>query len=252
MSQSLLKAIKLLDCFKDKSEMTLYDLVEESNYPKTTVFRLVTSLEEAGLLVKVKRSSHDVRYRLGLKLLELGKRVSDQLEYRKIALPYMRKLNSKLNELVQMAVIEGDEAIYVEKLDSTKPVRLVIHVGGRSPLYAGSAPKLLLAYMNDEDREDYLQNITLEKMTENTIDNLEQLKQELDVIKQRGYSISKAEHYRDTMGFSYPIKDFYGETVAALGVSIPITDYSKAREEIILEETRKTAEEISRELGYRG
>ncbi|WP_177167131.1 IclR family transcriptional regulator [Salinibacillus kushneri] len=250
MSRSLIKAIKLLDCFKDKLEMTLYELVEESNLPKTTVFRLVSSLEEAGLLVKVKRSSHDVKYRLGLKLLELGKRVSEQLEYRKLALPYMRELNQKLNELVHMAVVEGDEAVYVEKLDSTKPVRLVIQIGGRSPLYAGSAPKLLLAHMNDDDRDNYLQNIEFEKITENTIENVEELKRELAEIKRKGYSISQAEHYRDTMGFSYPIKDFNGETIAALGVSIPITDYSKEREEMILRETGKTAERISRELGY--
>ncbi|CDQ38487.1 IclR family transcriptional regulator [Virgibacillus salexigens] len=252
MSQSLLKAVGLLDCFHSKSELSLIELVEMSQLPKTTVFRLVLSLEEAGLLVRVKRSSHDVKYRMGLKLLELGNRVSEQLEYRKIALPYMKQLNEKLNELIHMVAIEGNEAVYVEKLDSSKPVRLVIKVGKRSPLYAGSGPKMLLASMDDAVLNNYLEQLEIQAITENTITSKEALLEEIAKIRERGYSVSKAEHFKDTVGFSFPIKNYNGTTLAALGISIPITDYSKDKEEVIIEEIRKTAQHISTLLGYSG
>ncbi|GAB3055382.1 IclR family transcriptional regulator [Virgibacillus ainsalahensis] len=250
MSQSLIKAIKILDCFNGSRDLSLIELVDISGLPKTTVFRLVSSLEAAGLLVKIKRSSHDVKYRLGLKLLELGNSVSEQLEYRKISLPHMKKLNKDLNELVYMSVIEGDETVYVEQIDSTKPVRLVIKVGRRSPLYAGSAPKLLLAHMDPCYIEKYLEGVEIEKFTNNTIDNKQNLREEMEKIRIAGYSISRAEHFEETMGFSYPIRDYNGKVIAALGVSIPVTEYSEEREAVILEKAKQTAVNISGELGH--
>ncbi|WP_170848257.1 IclR family transcriptional regulator [Lentibacillus halodurans] len=245
-----MKAVKILDCFNGKRDLSLIDLVKLSGLPKTTVFRLVSSLEEAGLLVKIKRSGHDVKYRMGLKLLELGNNVSEQLEYKKIALPYMRKINKQLNELVYLSVIEGNEAVYIEQINSTKPVRLVIKVGRRSPLYAGSAPKLLLAYMDWDYIENYLEDLEMEKFTNNTIDDKHKLKEEIRTIRKRGYSISKSERFEETMGFSYPVRDFSGKVISSLGVTIPAADYSKDWEIVILENIREAAEQISKELGY--
>lgn len=250
MSKSLIKAMKLLDCFDGKPELSLLELVDLSNTPKTTVFRLVSSLEESGLLVKVKQSSHDVKYRLGFKLMELGNIVSEQLEYKKIVLPYMRQLNEELNELVHLVVLEGNEAVYVEKVDSNKPVRLVVKEGKRSPLYAGSAPKMLLANRDERWLEEYLRDLEMDKITENTIADVANLRDEIMKIRERGFSISRAEHFKDTMGFSFPVYDYNGATVASIGVSIPLADYSKEREKIIIEKTRNTAENIWRELGY--
>ncbi|WP_087972365.1 IclR family transcriptional regulator [Oceanobacillus rekensis] len=251
MSQSLLKAIKILDCFSTKSQLSLIEIVELSNLPKTTVFRLVSSLEEGGLIVKVKKTSHDVTFRLGLKLLEYGNLVNEQIEYLKLALPHMRKLNEELNELVHLTVLENNEAVYIEKIDSTKPVRLVIEKGRRSPLYAGSAPKLLLAKMDDISLHNYLSVVAFEKITKNTIKSFEDLKIEIQKIRKNGYSISRAEHFKDTMGFSFPIYDSNGNTIAALGVSIPLTDYSEEREKVILENIRMSAQNFSLELGYK-
>ncbi|MFD1609762.1 IclR family transcriptional regulator [Oceanobacillus luteolus] len=251
MSQSLLRAIKLLDCFNDKAELSLLELVEISNMPKTTVFRLVTSLVEAGLLVKVPYSTHDVRYKLGLKLLQLGMRVMNQLEYREIALPYMKEINAKLNESVHLAVIEEDEAVYVEKLDSNKPVRLVIKIGARAPLYAGSAPKVLLAHTKETKRNEYLQQLELKKIAPNTIVDRDKLIQELTKIQKQGYAFSREEFFKDTIGYSCPIFDGAGQLVAALGISMPVIEFSDEKGNEILNELINAAKMISSELGYR-
>src|SRR5690625_5260053 len=109
--------------------MSINDLMEATNMSKTTVFRLATSLEEGGLLVKEKRSSHDVIFRLSLKLLSYGKYVTERLKYSEIALPYMKKLNEEIDELVHLTVQENNEAVYVETFYSSKPLRLVVKVG---------------------------------------------------------------------------------------------------------------------------
>src|SRR5699024_2999387 len=109
--------------------MSINDLMEETNMSKTTVFRLATSLEEGGLLVKENRSSHDVIFCLSLKFITYGKYVSNRLQYNEVALPYMKQLNEEIDELVHLTVAEGNEAVYVETFYSSKPLRLVVTVG---------------------------------------------------------------------------------------------------------------------------
>lgn len=250
VSKSLMRAIQILDCFTEMEEMSINDLVEATGLAKTTVFRLASTLEEGGLLVKEKRSSHDVIFRLSLKLLSYGKYVTERLKYSEIALPYMKKLNEEIDELVHLTVQENNEAVYVETFYSSKPLRLVVKVGARAPLYAGSAPKLLLANMKEEELEEYLKNTKLKKVTENTIDNTEKLKKEIQKIRDNGYSISFSENFDHTVGFSYPIYDFNGDVVAALGVSIPEQDYSEERQELILRKLEKSVMKIWEQLGY--
>lgn len=252
MNQSVLKAIELLNCFTVKKELSIIELSEMTNMPKTTVFRLVSSLEEGGLLVKNRKTSHDVTYHMSFRMVELGKHAMDQLEYRKIAYPHMKVLNEELNELVHLVTREGDEAVYVETIDSTKLIRLVVKVGRRSPLYAGSGPKLLLAHMDPIAQKEYLNSVKIKKITDNTIDNVEDLKKELIRIKELGYSKSHAEHFPNTIGFSFPIYDYTNHVIASLGVSIPSSDYSKDREEMIIKKTKSAALAISWDLGYKG
>jgi|SRR5690625_850983 len=251
MNQSVLKAIEVLNCFTKKKELSIIELSKMTSIPKTTIFRLVSSLEKGGLLGKRKKSSHDVTYHLGFRILELGKILMEQLDFRNIAIPHMKNLNQSLNELVHLVAIEGDMAVYVETIDSTKPLRLVVKVGKKAPLYAGSAPKLLLAYMEDDALSEYLETITLEKLTENTIDNIDDLKSELQNIRTKGYSISNAEHFPNTIGFSFPVYDHNSSVIASLGVSIPETEYTESRQDEILNKVGETAKLISYDLGFK-
>src|SRR5699024_5491908 len=117
-------------------------------------------------LYKTKDSEHDSRYRLGLKLLELGEIVSNQLELREISLPYMEQLAEDINEVIHLVIMHHNKAVYIEKVDSTRALRLYTRVGKSLPLYKGSGPKLLLAFLsrerqieiiNDPDFNTYIQ-----------------------------------------------------------------------------------------------
>ena len=162
----------------------------------------------------------------------------------------MKKLNEEIDELIHVTIMEGNEAVYVETVNSSKPVRLVVKVGARAPLYAGSAPKLLLSSKSDEELEEYLNQTVLKKRTPNTLVNKEKIKEEVKKIRRNGYSISYSENFKATVGMSYPIYNHEGKMVAAIGVSIPDIDHTKEREEFLLAKLEKTVKKIWEELGY--
>jgi DNA-binding IclR family transcriptional regulator len=253
MNQSVLKALKLLDLFtEDTYELTLKEISSRSNLPKPTAYRLLTALETAGFLYKTKESEHDSRYRLGLKLLELGQLVSDKLEVRKIALPYMQQLGNEINEVIHLVVINQGEATYIEKVDSTRPLRLYTRVGKSAPLYAGSGPKLLLAYLSEEKQEEILQQAESATYPNGKPIQTARLKEDLQKIKKEGFAWSSGEQDEDTTGISYPIFDFRNEVVAALAVSGLSSHFTGEHLELIKKKTDQTAEEISGKLGFKG
>ncbi|MBS4174998.1 IclR family transcriptional regulator [Bacillus sp. FJAT-49736] len=247
MNQSIIKALSLLDLFTDsRQELSLKEITEEVGLPKSTVYRLLASLEYSGFIAKTKESENDSRYKLGLKLMELGFLVADQLELRKIALPHMKKLASEINEVVHLVISNQNEAVYIEKVESTRALRLHTRIGKRSPLYLGSGPKLLLAYMSDERK-----NLSLEEIQQyRKINSLTFLK-ELQQIVEKGYAVSYGEQDIGTIGISFPIYDYKRKVIASLAVSGPTSRFEGENMDFIKEMTAITAENISQELGFK-
>jgi len=251
MNQSVIKALKLLDLFSEETEeLSLKEITKESGLPKPTAYRLLTTLERLDFLYKSKESEHDSKYRLGLKLLELGKLVSNQLEVRAIALPFMEKLKDEINEVIHLVIVYQNHAIYVEKVDSTRALRLNTRVGKSTPLYIGSGPKLLLAHLPKEKQKEILQNSQLQSPKNKHQVDKKELWKELEEIPKKGYAYSIGEQDLDTTGISYPIYDFRNKVIASLTVSGLSRYFEGERLTIIQEKTKRTAAEISKKMGY--
>ncbi|MUV38658.1 putative HTH-type transcriptional regulator YagI [Lentibacillus sp. JNUCC-1] len=247
MNQSVHKALKLLDQFtEDTKELTLKELAEQTNMPKPTVYRLLTTLEARNYVYKIKRNDHDSRYRLGLKLLELGSLVSSHMQLREIARPFMEQLVGDINEVVHLVIVNHSQATYIEKVESTRALRLHTRIGKTLPLYIGSGPKLLLAYLEEEAQAAIFEQIHPADKRPET------LKKELQQIRRQGYALSISEQDPDTTGLSFPIKNHTGEVVAALAVSGLSSYFEGEGLTDIKEKTRQTAERISAKLGYTG
>lgn len=253
MNQSVVKALHLLDLFLEgQTELTLVEIAERAGMPKPTAFRFLASLEACGMLVKSKNTGQDVRYRLGLKLLELGNIVAEQLEIRTIAKPWMQALCAELNEDVHLVILDGEEAVYIEKIESNQKVRLHTRVGKRSSVYIGSGPKLLLAFLPPEEQRSLISRIKLEDNADSLIQTEEALYEHIEEIKAQGYSISLGEQERETIGISYPVRDYSNKVIAALSVSGPVSRIDSGFQKEIQEKTRETALRISKALGYMG
>ncbi|HEY4551954.1 MAG TPA: IclR family transcriptional regulator [Bacillaceae bacterium] len=252
MNQSVIKALKLLNLFtEEKPELSLKQIAAAANLPKSTAFRLLASLERCEFLIKTKESEHDSRYRLGLKLLELGHLVSSQLEIRETALPFMEKLAREINEVIHLVVLNQDVATYIEKVDSTRAIRLYTRIGKSSPLYIGSGPKLLLAFLPGEKQNHILHAGELKPLANGMPIDKEALLEELADIRKQGFAYSEGEQDPDTTGVSFPIYDFREEVVAALAVSGLSSHFEGERLGNIKRSAEETAEAISAQLGFR-
>lgn len=252
MNQSVMKALKLLDLFtEDTQELTLKEISNRANLPKPTAYRLLSSLEASNFLYKTKETEHDSRYRLGLKLLELGKLVSDNLEIRGVALPFMQQLSQDINEVVHLVIVNHNRATYIEKVESTRALRLYTRIGKSSPLYIGSGPKMLLAYLPETKQAEILDESDLTSFNTNEVIDRKELMQELERIRRDGSAYSIGEQDADTTGISYPIYDIYGQVIAALTVSGMSKHFEGENLQLIQEKTKRTAVLISEQLGYR-
>src|SRR5699024_6311724 len=204
-------------------------------------------------LDKAKLSEHDSRYRLGLKLLELGSLVSERLELREVARPYMEKLANVINEVVHLVIVNNNKAVYIEKVDSSRTLRLYTRIGRSLPLYIGSGPKLLLAHLSVEKRNAIINQSKQSKYANGQRVCSRFLDYELEQTRGQGYSYSVGEQYADTTGLSYPILNLnhHNRVVAALAVSGLSSHFTGKNLERIKKQTKETAKNISQQLGYR-
>ncbi|HEY4602441.1 MAG TPA: IclR family transcriptional regulator [Cerasibacillus sp.] len=244
MNKSVHKALQILELFTEETrELSLNDISKRLNMPKPTAYRLVTTLETRDYLMKI-REGQDSSYRLGLKLLELGQLVSNQLEIREHALPIMQELVKNINEAVHLVVIRQNEAVYIEKVDSTRTIRLYTRVGKRSPLHIGSGPKLLLAFLAKDKQKGILEELDEETKR--------RLQLELKRILKQGYAFSEGEQDANTIGISYPIFNYKNQVIASLTVSGLSSYFTDDNLQKIKRETKLAAYDISKKMGYLG
>src|SRR5690625_283913 len=214
MNQSVLRAITILELFVEHKELSLQQITDKTKLPKPTAYRLLSTLTSTGLLYKVKEHVHDSRYRLGIKLLQLGHLVAERIELREIALPYMEELAQTINEVVHLVIPNNEEATYIEKVNSTRALSLQTKIGRSIPLYIGSGPKRLLAFLPVSEQERILNKTELTTLTNRRIDK-EKLLEELKEIRVQRISMSVEEQDPDTTGISFPIFNYEADVIGA-------------------------------------
>lgn len=252
LNNSLNKALGLLDHFTaERDSIGLSELSKLSGIPKATVYRLASTLEDNGFLQKADVMGKENQYRLGLKLLELGRLVSEKLELRKTALPYMEELRDKVNECVQLIIRDHDEAIYIEKLESSRPVRVYTRVGRRAPLYGGACPRAILSFLKDEEIEQILASKAMVSVTKNTITDKELLFKSIRETREKGYTISYGELEPETGAVGAPIFDFSGKVIGSISIAGPESRFSENELPFLIDELLKTTGKISKVFGYK-
>lgn len=175
---SVEKALEILECFDHKhSTLTLEDISSITGYPKTTTFRLINSLESYGYL-KRNNKYKETKFSLGWTFLNKGNLVSTQLNIREVANDDMIELRNDTGLTVQLAIKDGDQAVYIEQFESLKPIQLYPQIGKRAPLYAAACPRVLLAYLPEKERDHILNSSHFDSYTSNTLTDTKQIKKE--------------------------------------------------------------------------
>ncbi|WP_018131856.1 IclR family transcriptional regulator [Effusibacillus pohliae] len=247
-NKTVIKSMELLNLFLANDRLTLHEMAELSNLPKTSVHRMVGSLEEMGFLTRDQAG----KYTLGLKFLQFGQLVAERLDIRHVALPVMRRLRDEVAEAVNLIVRDGNEAIYIEKVDTHQPVRVYTAIGRRAPLYAGACPRILLAFLPDAERERYLNQIELKPIGAGTITDRESLRSVLEESRKTGFSVSHSELENDSSAVAAPIFDHRGRVAAGLSIAGPTTRFQPEHLPALTKKVMGAAHEISRKLGWTG
>ncbi|WP_163102059.1 IclR family transcriptional regulator [Peribacillus alkalitolerans] len=239
--------MQILNLFIDHAKLSLPEIVKISGLPKTSAHRMLQSLDEMGFLSK----DIEGRYELGLIFLQFGHLVSERLDIRNIALPIMRSLKDELGEAVNLVVLDGDEALYIEKVDTTERVRVYTQIGRRAPLYGGACPRILLAHMTIKQQEEYLEKVELIPYAANTITDKQVLHKVLVECKEKGYSISHSELENYSSAVGAPIFDHTGTIVAGISVVGPEYRFHEEKQlQRYIDRVKDAAKEISYQLGW--
>lgn len=247
-SSTLSRAIQLMDCFtKDEPYLGVREAARMTGFSSSTAGRIMASLRDLGLLVQDPETR---QYTLAGKVLAWAEVYSATVDVRRIAQPFIYDLQRLTGETISLYILEGAERVCVERLESEQNVRVVARVGRYLPLHAGSAGKLFLAYLPEDKREEILANETREPFTPYTLTDADQLRQQIQIIRQQGYAISHGEWTIDASGVAAPIFNQRGQIIAALTVSGPTQRFIPETLEKFTKASTRTALQISRLLGY--
>ncbi len=238
--------MNILKVFSEHEALSLNEICEITNIPKTSVVRMVSSLEEMGFLVR----QEDRKYALGLMFLHFGQLVSERMDVRKIALPIMYNLRDQINEAVNLIIPDGNEAIYVEKVDTSQMVRVYTRIGRRAPFYAGACPRILLAFMPDDRRDQYLDSVDLKKIASGTIVDKYELYQLLSESRKTGYAVSFSELEDGSAAVAAPIRNHEGNVIAAISIAGPESRFREYLLQNLVDRVLQAALQISLKLGW--
>ena len=256
MSKTLSKGLYILTLFNEEDAfLTVEELSKRANIPKPTVYRLLKPLEEYRFIKKVEFVKGSSRiesdhYQLGVKCLELGAIAASQLELRNISYPYMKQLRDELGESVQLVIRDGNEAVYIEKVESDKPVRLYTKIGRRAPLYAGACPRAILSFMPDDEIRRILKP-PLFSIGPNTNIKIEEIWESIIEAREKGYTFSESELEAGSAAFATPLFDHFGDIAGALSIAGFSDHYMSTDDRDFVIPMWKVAEKISKGLGFK-
>lgn len=226
--RSIERAFKLLECFSaENSQIGVTELAESIGLPKATAFRIAETLEQLGYLNKNESMQ---AYTISAKILGLGRVFLDNLDFRTVALSYMKKIRDTLDETISLYIRVNDKRVCVERIHSSLSLRRVVTVGEEVPITRGASGRALLAFSHKNYGVD------------------EDL---LEKVRKDGYAYSANERGEGISAVSVPLRNFKGKLVAALTISGPSFRYNTETLPRYIDLMKETSAAISAKLGFK-
>lgn len=244
---SVANAARLVKTFSDDEyEIGISNLARRLGLGKSTVHRLASTLVEAEFL---ERNPETGAYRLGLALFELGMLVRRKMNVVNEARPYLRALMERTGESVHLTVLDHASVLYVNNIASPQAIRMQSNLGARVPAHCCSEGKALLAYRPDQ-AIDQLIAAGLAARTPKTIVRPQRLREELALVRARGYALDDEELEIGLRSAAAPIRDHRGDVVAAVSIAGPVPRVSRKVLQRYAGEVVAAGRAISQRLGW--
>ena len=248
-TQVLERAFTILDNLATNGEdQGFAEIAGNSGMHKSTCYRLLRILERHHF---ADRDVNTGKYRLGSKLLQLGRQAADRIDLAQLARPYLERLSRESGETAHVGVMSGGEVVSVAIVDSDHALRIRGLLGLRAPAHCSSLGKALLAFMSEKELSSLLREHGLKAYTGNTITRRSQLQKELQQVRTRGYAIDDQELEPGLKCIGAPVRDYTGSAAAALSIAGPAFRLTKERLPTLARLVMEAASDLSSRLGYR-
>ncbi len=244
--QSVCRAFTILEQFShNERELGVTAIAARVGLHKSTCFGLLNTLQELGY---IKQNAETGRYSLGLKTFELGQAYIEGQDLRLLAAPFLRTLVEKTQETVHLVALEGERAVYIDKVEGAHAITISSHIGQQAKLHCTGVGKVLLANMPLQEQDNILSR-ELDQVTDKTITAQTKLREHLREIKYHGYGIDDEEIEIGLRCVAAPIFNAQGKAFAAVSISGPSTRITPDKFAEFGSLVCETGREISRQLG---
>jgi DNA-binding IclR family transcriptional regulator len=243
------RALQILACFDDEHpERGISDIAQAVGLHKATTHRIVTTLMSFGY---IERAEDGQRYRLGLRLADLGYKVIRRMDLRSEAQTLMADLTHRLGETSDLSVYDRGQVLYIEVVHANHALMIAAAVGRSMPVHATASGKVLMAFMPAQVREAALGQ-ALTAHTPHTVTDPAELRRQLEEVRKRGYAVDDEEFEQGIRAVSAPIRNREGAVIAAMSVAGPASRLTPERIPETARELVATAGAVSRRLGWMG
>lgn len=247
--QSLTRGLGILETLaKAEVGLTLTDISQRVGLAASTTHRLLATLEKTGY---VYQAGDLGLWYVGLQAFTVGSAFLASRDFVAQSHPYMRRLMEQAGETVNLAILDGTEAVFIDQVQCRETMRTIVKLGSRVPLHASGVGKAIFATLRDDEIEAILKVKGLPRITQHTITVPETMWASLRVIRQRGFSFDDEEHLPGTRCVAAPIYDEHQESLGAISVAGPSARLPDSRIRQLGPLVAHIAEEVTRKLGGR-
>lgn len=242
-NQSVERAFKILETISSTEGIGVSDIAREVELNKSTAFGLIKTLDNLGYIFKNEDTD---KYQLTYKLRNLFEQRGDTHDIVSYAKPYLNKLSKKYGEIIHFVAASEEEVFYLDKIESTRAIRVYTGIGSSMPMYCTGVGKAILSTRSEEEVRDYAEKVGLEKLTENTITNVDFLIKDLELSRKRGYALDEGENQKELFCIGVPIENKKGQGVYALSISMPEFRKNEYEKDDLIKDLLEAKTEIER------
>jgi IclR family pca regulon transcriptional regulator len=182
------------------------------------VQRVTYTLQKLGYL---RKDEEIQKYSIGHNGLVLGLGIVKDIDLKRVAHPYLKELSAEINETVNLAVLDGIQIVYIDRIKTEQIININLSTGSKLPIYCTSMGKSLLAFLPSDELLKLLDKIDMRPVTPNTITTKAKLLEELEKVKKRGFSVNDKELDIGLRSVAAPVRNEFGTVVAAVNIAVP-------------------------------
>jgi DNA-binding IclR family transcriptional regulator len=247
MVETLIRFFKIIDLLENSSELRLKDIAEKLNIDKSTIHRFLKTLLKYNF---VRMNPSNKKYSLGLKFLNIATKIIDSIDIRNIAHPYLIDLEEYSNETIHLTTFDGKRVVYIDKIESIKPIRMYSRIGNVAPINCTAAGKAILAFQKQGVINNIIKDLDFIPVTKNTITDKKKFMENLEDVRNKGFAIDNSEHEENICCIAAPIRDYsrevkYAVSISAINTRMDLSELITFKDILI-----DKANMISKELGF--